>query len=417
MAKKIRPITTDVPNRRIWRIFAVITWLICGTMKLLNRGKVKKTTKLPKPPYLLLCTHASMMDFYMLVSALKPRMPYWVSTVEEFIDKDFLFRRLGVVAKRKFSNDPKNAMLMMDVLKNRKKIFIIFPEARYSFVGIDERIDNSLGRFAKMANVPIVYAQGHGDYLYDPQWGDHKTRKVHPITLEIGTLVDRYDIETMSAEEIQQKLYDTFSNNEEEWQRKNNIKITYKNRAVGLHRILYKCPHCGTEFEMTSSGHTLKCNHCGIEYDYLEDGHLKCLNGETKFDYPSKWYRWEKEEVKKEVESGKYHFEDEVRVEKLVGVGVGFVPQEGKYTLTHSIENGFEIKGVDNDFEYHRSSLQSFAVHVEYNYHGRGACLDLATSKDTWFVYPLNKPLYLTKIHFAVECIYDHLKANLKTGK
>ena len=138
------------------------------------------------------------------------------------------------------------------------------------------------------------------------------------------------------------------------------------------------------------------------------------MDGEGKFNWPSEWYNWQKEEVRKEVEAGTYHFEDEVRVEKLIGAKIGFVVQEGKYHLTHTIEDGIIVKGEDNDFEYHRPSLQSFAIHIEYNYKDKGAFLDLSTMDDTWFVYPINKPLYLTKIHFAVECIYDHLKNNLK---
>ena len=414
MAKKITRIETTSPNKRIWTTLSLVTWVGSFFMRLTNRTKIKKTTKLPKPPYLLLSTHHSMMDFYQLICGTFPRKPYWVSTVEEFVDKYWLFRHLGVIAKRKFSNDPKNAMVMMDVLQNRKKPLIIFPEARYSLVGETERLDNSLGRFVKTTNVPVVLAKHHGNYLYCPQWSDRKNRKIKGITMEIGTLIDRYDLETMSAEEIQNKIVENFHNSEEEWMDKHGMKNTYENRAVGLHKLLYKCPHCGAEFEMSSSGHILKCEHCGIEYDYLENGHLKCLNGETIFEYPSKWYYWEKEEVRKEVENGTYHFEDEVRVEKLIGAKVGFVPQEGKYHLVHDINDGITVKGVDNDFEYHRSSLQSFAIHIEYNYLGRGAFLDLATATDSWFVYPLTKPLYITKVHFAVECIYDHLKGKLK---
>ena len=188
------------------------------------------------------------------------------------------------------------------------------------------------------------------------------------------------------------------------------VKIKYENRAVGLERILYKCPHCGAEFEMSSETHFLKCNHCGVIYDYLEDGHLECTNGDTKFDYPSKWYKWEKGCVKEEVINGTYHFEDDVRVEKLMGAGIGFVPLEGHHHLTHDINEGFNVKGTDNDFSFHRSSLQSYALHIEYNYEDRGAFLELADNKDVYFIYPLNKKAYLTKLHFAVEHIYDLLK-------
>ena len=227
------------------------------------------------------------------------------------------------------------------------------------------------------------------------------------------TIVEKYDVENMTAEEIQQKIVDAFKISEEAWMRKTNMKITYPDRAVGLHKLLYKCPHCGTEFEMSSESHFLKCNHCGATYDYLEDGSIKRIDGEGKFNWPSEWYKWEKECVKEEIINGTYHFEDDVRVEKLIGAKVGFVPIEGKFHLTHTIKDGIIVKG--DNFEFVRSSLQSYAIHIEYNYLGRGAFLDLATPEETYFVYPLTKPDYITKVHFAVEHIYDYLKSGMKT--
>ena len=410
--KKYPQIDPDLPFHRTWLIFYVVIWIIGLVNKLKNRAKIKKKNKLPKPPYILISTHASMLDFYMALCLTFPHRVCWISTVEEFIPRFFIFRRIGVLAKRKFTNDPKGAMRYLEVLK-RKKILVIYPEARYSFMGETERIDKSLGRFAKMANVPVVLNREHGNYLYCPQWSDHKVRKIRPIVNEIETIISKQDVETLSAEEIQEKIESKFYNSEEDWMELKNIHIKYPNRAVGLERILYKCPHCGTEFEMSSESHFLKCNHCGIVYDYLENGKLECTNAETKFEYISKWYKWEKACVKKEVEAGTYHFEDDVRVEKLLGAGIGFVPKEGHYHLTHDIKEGFIVRGIDNDFEFRRSSLQSYAIHIEYSYLDRGAFLELADNKETFFVYPLNKPKYLTKIHFAVEHIYDLMKQKL----
>ena len=415
MAKKITPIDTHMKTKRVWLTLSIIMWLGSLFMKITNHVKIIKRNKLPKPPYLLLSTHASMMDFYAAILGTFPHQPYWVSTVEEFIYRFWLFRHMGILAKRKFTNDPINTLQYMDVLQKRKKILVIYPEARYSFVGERERLDAGLGKFVKSINVPVVVLRGHGNYLYQPQWSDRKIRKVRPMVEEMETVISKYDLEVLTPEEIHEKINNALVISEEDWMLKKNIKITYPDRAVGLHRILYKCPHCGEEFKMSSTGHILKCDACGIEYDYLENGMLKCLNGETKFDRPSKWYYWEKEEVRKEVEAGTYFFEDDVRVEKLIGAKVGFVPQEGHYHLTHSIKDGFQLRG-DNGFTYDRSSLQSYAVHIEYNYMDkRGAFIDLATMDDSYFVYPLNKPLYLTKIHFAVECIYDHFKKELKS--
>lgn len=410
--KKYPQIDPDLPFHRTWLIFYIVIWIIGLVNKLKNRAKIKKKNKLPKPPYILISTHASMLDFYMALCLTFPHRVYWISTVEEFIPRFFIFRRIGVLAKRKFTNDPKGAMRYLEVLK-RKKILVIYPEARYSFMGETERIDKSLGRFAKMANVPVVLNREHGNYLYCPQWSNHKVHKIRPIVNEIETIISKQDVETLSAEEIQEKIESKFYNSEEDWMELKNIRIKYPNRAVGLERILYKCPHCGTEFEMSSESHFLKCNHCGIVYDYLENGKLECTNAETKFEYISKWYKWEKACVKKEVEEGTYHFEDDVRVEKLLGAGIGFVPQEGHYHLTHDIKEGFIVRGIDNDFEFRRSSLQSYAIHIEYSYLDRGAFLELADNKETFFVYPLNKPKCLTKIHFAVEHIYDLMKQKL----
>ena len=413
MAKKYPQIDPNAPLKRIWTSFYLVILMIGVIVTSLNKVKIIKKNKLPKPPYILLSTHASMLDFYVALRVTFPHKPYWISTVEEFIPRYFIFRRIGVCAKRKFTNDPKGAMRYLEVLQ-RKKILIIYPEARYSFDGENERIDKSIGKFVKTANVPVVFIKAHGNYLYCPQWSDRKVRKIHPIISEVRTIIRKHDLQYLGAEEIQEIIENQYDISEEAWMRDNNILNTYPNRAVGLERILYKCPHCGTEFEMSSESHFLKCNHCGKTYDYLENGQLKCTDGESKFIYPSDWYKWEKECTRKEVKEGTYSFEDDVRVEKLLGAGIGFVPQEGHYHLTHSINDGITVKGTDNDFVFNRSSLQSYAIHIEYNYEDRGAFLELADLKDTYFIYPLNKASHLTKIHFAVECIYDQLKQNIK---
>ena len=164
---------------------------------------------------------------------------------------------------------------------------------------------------------------------------------------------------------------------------------------------------------MTSSGSTFKCESCGATYSYNEDGTITRLDGESKFTKVSDWYYWEKECVRKEVEEGTFSFEDDVRMEHLEGTGVGFVPMEGNYHLTMNINDGIVVSGTNN-FRYERSSLQSYAIHIEYDYKNRGACIDLCTSEDTWFAYPLNRAKLITKIHFAAEVIYDYLKEKLR---
>lgn len=409
----MRKIDAHKRNRRIVTIYSLIIRAASLFARKKEGVKIVKLGELPKPPYLVISTHASFMDFFISIKANQPYKPYWISTIEEYIDKDYIFRALGIIPKRKFTNDPISAGLVLDALQTRKKSLIVYPEARYSFVGKPERIDRGLAKLAKMCEVPIVFMQCNGDYLRDPQWGDHKIRKVKGMVAYMRCIVKRSQIKELSVEEINMLIDQNFKYDDEKFQLEHNIKIDYPNRAVGIERILYKCPHCGKEYEMSSSGSTFKCEACGATYSYNEDGTISCTNGDSKFTKVSDWYYWEKDCVRKEVEEGTYFFEDDIRLEHLEGVGVGFVPLEGKFHLTHSIDKGIVVT-KDNEVFYERSSLQSYAIHIEYDYKKRGGCIDLATTSETYFAYPLNNVKSLTKIHFAVEIIYDKLKGDLK---
>ena len=45
-------------------------------------------------------------------------------------------------------------------------------------------------------------------------------------------------------------------------------------------------------------------------------------------------------------------------------------------------------------------------MHIEYDFKGRGDALDIATLKDTWFVF-LGKPYPLTKFNFTTEALFE----------
>ena len=120
MAKKYPQIDPNAPYKRVWFIFAIVIWSIAFIQKVINKSKIVKRTNLPKPPYILISTHASMNDFYMALALTFPHRVYWISTVEEFIPRYFIFRRIGVLAKRKFTNDPKGALRYLEILQKRK---------------------------------------------------------------------------------------------------------------------------------------------------------------------------------------------------------------------------------------------------------------------------------------------------------
>lgn len=374
-----------------------------------NKGHVKteKAVKKLKGPYIILSSHASFMDFAQMVCGLMPRTTGWVMSVEEFRRGDWLMYGIGGMPKRKFTHDIVTAKHIMRYIKKLKHTCTIYPEARFSLAGINERLDEALGKLCKHLNVPIVLFKANGNFINSPQWSKHPYRKIRQEA-EISLLCSVEDLQKMTADEVQAKIEKAFERDEYRWQVEKGYHIKCKRRAEGLHRILYKCPACGKEFEMHSEGTKLWCNACGAAWEMDTLSRLNGVNTEAGFSHIPDWYRWEREEVRKEVQAGTYRFEDDVRVEDYYSTKVGFV-HVGEAHVVHD-ENGFTFTGeVDGKpFTLNKPVSSMYSVHIEYDFLNRGDAFDIATDETTYFMFLKTAKNYLTKMHFAQEELYDY---------
>ena len=388
-----------------WRLVQYITSF---SLTIMSRHKlVKHDIKGLKPPYILLSTHGAFVDFAIAIKAQGAHRCHWVCSIEEYIGREGLFRALGVIAKRKFTNDITMVRHILFALNRNKKNVAIYPEARFSLAGINERIDGALGKLAKVAQVPVVLLVCHGNYIHSPQWGKHPYRRV-PLVTDMYQIVSREEVKTLPAEVIQKRIEEKFVYDDYAWVKENHIKVKSKKKAEGIHRVLYHCPHCLTESKMTSLGNRLWCRHCGVSY-HLDDYHeLHCDNAEAKFTHVPDWYRWEREQVREAVKTGTYHFEDEVYLEEFVNAKVGFM-RHGVVKMSHD-GRGFILQGdvLGQPFYIHKPVSSMYSLHIEFDFKGRGDCIDIATVDETWFVYPKNTSNVITKLHFATEELFDH---------
>ena len=380
---------------------------------LFNKGHVKtdKEVKKLKGPYLILSSHASFMDFPQLVCGLMPKTTGWVMSIEEFRRGDWLMYGIGGIPKRKFTHDIVTAKHILRYLKKLKHPVALYPEARFSLAGINERLDDALGKLCKHAKVPVVLFKANGNFINSPQWSKHPYRKIRQEA-HISLLFTPEDLQQLSADEIQEKIEKAFERDEYRWQVENNLHTKCKKRADGLYKILYKCPACGEEFKMKSEGIKLWCEGCGATWEMDTLSRLKGINTDKGFSHIPDWYRWERDEVRKEVVAGTYHFEDDVRVEEYYSTKVGFI-DVGNAHVVHD-ENGFTFKGeVDGKpFELNKPVSSMYSVHIEYNFLNRGDSFDIATDDRSYFMFLKNAPNYLTKMHFATEELYDYYVRN-----
>ena len=362
-------------------------------------------------PYLLLCTHHAFIDFKVTTASIYPKRANYIVAIDGFIKREKLLRNVGAICKRKFTNDTKLFRQIKYSLENLKNIVAVYPEARYSLIGTTAILPDSLAKMCKVLKHPVVVLNMHGNYLTQPVW-NLKMRKV-PLAADMTQIITKEEILTLSVDEINKRIHDAFQYDEYKWQKDNQIKITEEYRAEKIHKVLYQCPSCLTEHEMDSKGHTITCNHCKKTYDMDEYGELHAVSGKTEFSHIPDWYEFEREQVRKEILAGKYYFEDEVMIESLPNAK-GYIPL-GKGKLIHN-ENGFILTGdeLGKPLELVKEPLSLYSLHIEYDYMGKGDCIDLSTLDDTYYIYPINKKNVVTKLHFAVEELYKIKKEDLK---
>ena len=398
---------TRRPNRQ-WHILRPVTWLLSYPDCITHKARIHKEKKLKdiKPPYFLLCNHNAFMDFKVMTKAIFPKRANYVVAIDGFIGRGWLLRAVGCICNRKFVKSL-NLVINMLHAKNNGDIVVLFPEARYSLCGTTANMPKSLGKMVRKMNVPVVTLIMHGHHINSPMWSVGN-RGVKPVESELKLLFTQEETQELSIDEINEKIVEAFQYDEYAWQKENGVKVNKKNRAEGLHKILYQCPTCLVEYKMSTKGATLRCDSCGKIWDMSELGELRARTAETEFSHIPDWYEWECANVRKEVQAGTYSFEAPVRIESLPNDKRFIVFQERGH-LTHNMD-GFKLTGSYQSEPYDISWPVSImhSCHIELNYMGRGDCVDLNTNDDTLYLFPEEGDFSVTKISIATEELFKN---------
>lgn len=398
-------------------------WLYCLLNTRTGRLKIsRRRMKGLKPPFLVLGTHHSFMDFCVTPLALFPYRANYISELEGFENYgEWLYRQIGCLGTRKFVQDLALVKNIQRVI-NRGDILVLYPEARYANIGTSCAFPSSVAKLAKLLDVPLVTINMQGNYLQSPIWNLTK-RKGVPLAAEITQLFTQEELRQATAGEIDAKLSQALSYDEYQWQSDRQLKIDFPQRAEGLELVLYRCAHCGKEFALKASGTHLHCDHCGAQWQMTTLGKLERTVDSAAFpqadhvpdvSHPPRWYEWQRAEVKKEIDQGAYHLDIRCRIESLPNAKNFIDLGEGR--LVHE-EEGFFLTLTDYPEAEEKilcfSSMATYSVHTEYDYRKKGQCIALSTSDNTYFIFPQEEGFNVTKIQFAAE--YFHQLACLQT--
>lgn len=307
--------------------------------KIIFKVKINKTQKFKeaqKKPMVLFANHVSTHDLMIIGNALFPKKQNFVVAEQMLFRSRFhhhILTQFGAILKKQFYSDfscvrniKKNLMAGISV--------VLCPEGKVSDDGITQPISFSNAKLIKWLGYPVGILNNHGGGMIHPKWSDDF--RYGKVKVDCDILLDENDTKNLSEEKIFELLKKGLYNNDHKYQVENNIKFKTKKPALGLDRILYKCPKCGSEFDLYSTKHHLICKACGNKASY--DCYGKILPYDDKsivFERIDLWRNFEREEIRKELLGEKFLFECEVDhyVEPAIGNGKWSKIDNGKLIM------------------------------------------------------------------------------------
>ena len=358
-------------------------------------------------PCLVLMNHSCFLDLKIASTVLYPRPLNIVCTSDGFVGKAGLMRALGCIPTQKFASDPALVRDLLYTVRTLKSSILLYPEASYSFDGTATPLPDTLGKLLKLLKVPVVMIRTRGAFQRDPLYNGLQLRKVN-VSAEVEYLLSPEEIAAKPVTELNAVLKAQFSFDQFRWQRETGIRVAEPFRADGLHRVLYKCPRCGTEGRTEGKGVSLTCHACNAVWTLTEDGALAPSEGDGVFDHVPDWYRWERECVRSALLDGTYRLETPVdicilRDEKAVyRVGDG--------VLTHT-RAGFHLTGCGGELDYTRSPTASYSLYADYFWYEIGDMICIGEGDTLYYCFPKDTAVPVAKARLAAEELYSLVRS------
>lgn len=358
-------------------------------------------------PCLILMNHCSFTDMKLAYGIFYPKPLGIITSVDAMTGiLGKLMRILGCTPTHKYVSDLTLIKDMEYMLKTNKTSVLMYPEAGYSFDGRTTTLPRKLGILMKKLGVPVVTVITQGAFHRDPLYNMLQIRDVK-VSAHVKCLATAEELKELSVAELDARLDEAFSFDNFAWQRDNRISIDVPFRADGLHRILYKCPHCGAENRMEGKGIHLTCHACGRQWEMDEFGQLHALEGETEYPHIPDWYAWERECVRKELEDGTYLLDTDVQIG--IQVNLDGICMIGTGHLTHDL-NGFHLTGADGQLDYTQSPVAAHTLYADYYWYEIGDVIGIGNNEFSYFCFP-RADVSVTKARLATEELYKLQKA------
>ena len=367
-------------------------------------------------PCLILMNHSCFLDMQIAYRILFPRAFNIICTSDAFVGfgglMGWLMRTIGCVPTQKFVTDIGLIQDMTYCFKNLKTSVLMYPEASYSFDGTCTPLPRKMGVLLKKFDVPVIMIETFGAFSRNPLYNELQVRKGVPVSAKARVLYTREEIKEKTVKELSDGLDAAFGFDHFRWQKEQGIEIHDAFRADGLHRILYKCAHCGEEGKMLGKGTTLTCGHCGKRWELTPLGELQAVEGETEFSHIPDWYTWEREQVRQEILEDRYRLDVDVDIAMLVDFRAIYKVGEGH--LTHD-RSGFRLTGCDGRLDYSQKPQACYGLYADYYWYEIADTICIGDNEHLYYCFPKTEAI-VAKPRLAVEEMYKLYKARKRVS-
>lgn len=253
-----------------------------------------ETVRAVRPPYVVIPTHASMMDPFM-VGSLVPEPVYWVTSDGNMRTRLMrsLLRLVGSIPKSKAIPDLETVGMMVDVVRKRRGVVGIFAEGQATWNGRTQGVFPSTAKLLKLLKVPVFVTVIKGVYLSHPRWSWRRRRGL--VELEFKQIFTADELKALDPGAIHARLVAAMDHDEFAWVRGRRETWRGRARAEHLELALFMCPECGAVGALRSFRNRFRCHACGALARVDRRGGFVPLGDSQSFRFRDigEWDRWQ----------------------------------------------------------------------------------------------------------------------------
>lgn len=352
IAQKLKTKKYKRPNKLLYNL--LLTFVVKALAKKYKTTFVRKVDmkKYKGKQFILVGNHASRADYIFATLAVGGAHPLnFVVGHNEFYRSHLklIFNIANAIPKKNFVPDMTAMKGIASVIKQGGNI-CIFPEGMSSISGAQQPIALGSGKLIKHYNLPVLMIKISGGYLTNTKFCMNE--RPGKVEVELTELLNEEQIASLSAEEIDSLLDCQLYHDDYEWNLDKQVEFNCDgNPEYHIEQLLYKCPHCLSDYTIKGENGKISCSKCGFEVNIDEKYNLTAKDNVKHPKTPVSWFDWERRIERKSVQESNFFLKERVALGglpdyKYLGKTETSLPLgEGMLTLTR---DGLSYEGTKN---------------------------------------------------------------------